>query len=139
MLSWVLPADASGRPCENGIDEPEASRWLRTAPLADQPYLVPSLDVLPRSSRDYPYSPTNELRDDVLACQSLVEGKGMEMLVLDQTRPDIGLPLVKVIVPGMRHFWARYAPGRQYDVPVQLGWLPQPQREDQLNPIPRFL
>ena len=30
----------------------------------------------------------------------------MEMLVLDQTRPEIGLPVVKVVVPGLRHFWA---------------------------------
>ena len=45
----------------------------------------------------------------------------MEMLVLDQTRPDIGLPVVKVIVPGMRQFWARFAPGRLFDVPVALG------------------
>jgi len=29
----------------------------------------------------------------------------MEMLVLDQTRPDIGLRVAKVIVPGMRHMW----------------------------------
>jgi ribosomal protein S12 methylthiotransferase accessory factor len=61
------------------------------------------------------------------------------MLVLDQTRPDIGLPVVKVLVPGLRHFWARYAPGRLYDVPVQMGWLAQPLREEQLNPVPMFL
>jgi ribosomal protein S12 methylthiotransferase accessory factor len=61
------------------------------------------------------------------------------MLVLDQTRADIGLPVVKVIVPGLRHFWARYAPGRLYDVPVRLGWLDRPLREDELNPIAMFL
>ncbi len=34
----------------------------------------------------------------------------MEMLVvLDQTRPDIGLRVAKVIVPGMRHMWKRLA------------------------------
>jgi ribosomal protein S12 methylthiotransferase accessory factor len=49
------------------------------------------------------------------------------------------LPVFKVIVPGLRHFWARYAPGRLYDVPVQLGWLSEPLREEQLNPIPMFL
>ena len=79
------------------------------------------------------------MRDDVLLCQRLVERHGMEMLVLDQTRAEIGLPVVKVIVPGLRHFWARFAPGRLYDVPVRLGWLPQPLREEQLNPIPMFL
>jgi ribosomal protein S12 methylthiotransferase accessory factor len=65
--------------------------------------------------------------------------RGLEMLVLDQTRPDIGLPVVKVIVPGMRHFWARLAPGRLYDVPVALGWLPEPTNESALNPIPVFI
>ena len=33
--------------------------------------------------------------------QSRIETAGMEVLVLDQTRPDIGLPVVKVIVPGL--------------------------------------
>jgi ribosomal protein S12 methylthiotransferase accessory factor len=77
--------------------------------------------------------------EDVLACQALVERLGLEMLVLDQTRPDIGLPVVKVIVPGLRHFFARFAPGRLYDVPVQLGWLREPLLEDQFNPQPMFL
>jgi ribosomal protein S12 methylthiotransferase accessory factor len=63
----------------------------------------------------------------------------MEMLVLDQTRPEIGMPVVKVVVPGMRHFWPRFAPGRLYHVPVQLGWLPRPTDEGDLNPIPMFL
>jgi len=56
------------------------------------------------------------------------------VLVLDQTRPDVGLSVVKVIVPGMRHFWARFGPGRLYDVPVMMGWVENPLTEDQLNP-----
>ena len=63
----------------------------------------------------------------------------MEMLVLDQTRPEINMPVVKVIVPGLRHFWARFAPGRLYDVPVQMGWQKKALREEDLNPIPVFL
>jgi ribosomal protein S12 methylthiotransferase accessory factor YcaO len=62
----------------------------------------------------------------------------MEMLVLDQTRPEVGMPVVKVIVPGLRHFWARFAPGRLYEVPVQMGWLGRALSEDELNPIPVF-
>jgi ribosomal protein S12 methylthiotransferase accessory factor len=80
-----------------------------------------------------------DLKEEVLACQSRIERLGLEMLVLDQTRPDIGLPVVKVIVPGLRHFFARFAPGRLYDVPVRLGWLGQPLAEEQLNPQPMFL
>ena len=58
------------------------------------------------------------------------------MMVLDQTRPDVGLPVVKVIVPGLRHFWPRFGPGRLYDVPVGLGRLATPTREADLNPVP---
>jgi len=49
------------------------------------------------------------------------------------------LPVVKVIVPGLRHFWARFAPGRLYEVPVALGWVPAQLTEEQLNPVPMFL
>jgi ribosomal protein S12 methylthiotransferase accessory factor len=44
------------------------------------------------------------------------------------------LPLVKVIVPGMRQFWPRFGKGRLYDVPVQIGWLKKALTENQLNP-----
>lgn len=121
------------------IDDPETIDWLQTAALKSHPYLSPDARVPARKLSDYPRCRTDDLRDDVLLCQGLVERHGMEMLVLDQTRADIGLPVVKVIVPGLRHFWARFAPGRLYDVPVRLGWLPQPLREEQLNPIPMFM
>lgn len=51
---------------------------------------------------------------------------------------DVGMPVVKVVVQGLRHFWARYAPGRLNDVPVKMGWLEKPLREEELNPIPIF-
>ena len=92
----------------------------------------------PRLASDYPRLLSDDLRDDVLFCQALVERLGMELLVLDQTRPDIGFPVVKVIVPGLRHFWARFAPGRLYEIPVELGWLPRSLAEHELNPIPMF-
>lgn len=58
--------------------------------------------------------------------------------MLDQTRADVGMTVVKVVVPGLRHFWARFAPGRLYDVPVRMGWLKEPLEEEDLNPIPVF-
>jgi ribosomal protein S12 methylthiotransferase accessory factor len=138
MLTWVL-TDRDGKLLvKDSVDDPETLHWLKTATLANQPYLVPA-DGLSRRLADFPECRTDDIRDDVLACQALVEERGLEMLVLDQTRPDIGLPVVKVIVPGLRHFWARYAPGRLYDVPVQLGWLSEPLREEQLNPTPIFI
>ena len=94
------------------------------------------VDVIPLTGR---YIPRADVRDDVAALSRTLAAHGMEMLVLDQTRPDIGLPVVKVIVPGLRPFWARFAPGRLFDVPVRLGRLAAPTPYEQLNPLPMFL
>jgi len=138
MLGPVLDAPADD-PGAGYLTDKATLQWLRTATMANQPYLQP-LDVPPRRVADFPACRTDDLKDDVLFCQAVAEKKvGSELLVLDQTRPEIGLPVAKVIVPGLRHFWARFAPGRLYEVPVQLGWLPRPLAEEELNPIPMFL
>ncbi|MEY8829760.1 YcaO-like family protein [Sedimentitalea sp. XS_ASV28] len=64
---------------------------------------------------------------------------GIETLILDQTRPETGLPVVKIFAPGLRHFWPRFGPGRLYDVPVQMGWRARALSEDDLNPAHLFL
>ena len=119
-------------------DVRELVDWLRTATRENQPYLAPAA-VPSRRIADYPQQANDDLADDVRHCQAIVEAKGLELLVLDQTRPDIGLPVVKVVVPGLRHFWARFAPGRLFDVPVELGWVPGRVAERELNPIAMFL
>jgi oxazoline/thiazoline synthase len=118
--------------------DPQQQEWWRTATLANQPYLVPAADRQ-RTAADYTDLSTDDLAEDVRVAQRVVGNAGLEMFVLDQTRPDIGLPVVKVIVPGMRHFWTRFAPGRLYDVPVRMGWLAEPTPESDLNPIGMFL
>jgi oxazoline/thiazoline synthase len=136
LMPQVIAAGPEGRyPC----DDPDMLGWLRHATLATDPYLVPDPARPALGPADYEYVPSMDLLDDVNALQTKVESLGMELLVLDQTRPDIGLPVVKVIVPGMRHFWARLGSGRLYDVPVRLGRLVQPTPYNQLNPTPMFL
>ena len=121
-------------------DDPENLWWWQNAKLAEYPYLAPDPDAPKRGLDDFPKPQGfTDLRDDVEWCRSLVEAKGMEFLVLDQTRPDIGMPVAKTIVPGMRHFWARFAPGRLYDVPLAEGWLRQPVAERELNPVAVFI
>lgn len=121
------------------MEDVEVVEWLKTATLANQPYLAPDPAQPPRRREDYPRQASGDLLEDIRLCQRLVEAQGLEMLVLEQTRPEIGLTAAKVIVPGLRHFWARFAPGRLYDVPVRMGWLAEPLTEEQLNPIPMFL
>jgi oxazoline/thiazoline synthase len=69
----------------------------------------------------------------------LLARRGLKLLFLDQTRPDIGIPVIKAIVPGLRHFRTRFAPGRLYTAPIEAGWLDRPRLESELNPIGFFL
>ncbi|WP_225896090.1 YcaO-like family protein [Dendronalium phyllosphericum] len=106
--------------------------WWKTATLSDRPYLVPDKRITTKVSGDYREVASDDLLEDVKLCQQIVENKGLEMLVLDQTRPDIGLHVAKVIVPGMRHMWKRLAPGRLYEVPVKM-------TEERLNSFPMWM
>jgi ribosomal protein S12 methylthiotransferase accessory factor len=111
----------------------DAKGWLLEATLANQLYLAPDPSQPVKTRQDYPQRWGNDIRDDVLTCVDIVKQAGLETLVLDQTRPDIGLNVVKLIVPGLRHFWSRFGPGRLYDVPVTLGWRETPTPEEEIN------
>ncbi|HEY7330056.1 MAG TPA: TOMM precursor leader peptide-binding protein [Gemmataceae bacterium] len=137
MLASPL-LESTGRELGDQAADPETAHWLRTATVANQPYLLPA-DGPPLTAASYRHDWADDVLEDIRACQARVERAGMEMLILDQTRPEIGLPVAKVIVPGLRHFWPRLAPGRLYDVPVHLGWIPRPLAEEELNPIAMFL
>jgi len=102
--------------------------------LRDHPFLTPSDNpaVQPGSASKFGRLDTLE---QVNACVGIAKREGLDFLALNQTRPDIDVPVVRVIVPGMRHFYRRFAPGRLYDVPVKLGLLDVPLSEDELNPI----
>ncbi len=104
--------------------------WLDTESLDRQPWMAPTGSTTPPATA--PASAATRLA----ACCDRLEAAGLEPYVLDLTRRETGVPVARVLVPGMRHFWARFAPGRLYDVPVQLHWLPAPLREEDLNPIP---
>jgi bacteriocin biosynthesis cyclodehydratase domain-containing protein len=102
--------------------------------LGDHPYLTPSGNPLVRPDFGSKFGRLDK-REQVMACVRLAKREGLDFLVLDQTRPDIEVPVVRVIVPGLRHFYRRFAPGRLYDVPVKLRLRDRPLSEDQLNPL----
>ncbi len=103
--------------------------------MSEGSWLRPDPDAPPRAPADSALAPTGDVRGDLDACLGRVQDRGFEVLVLDQTRPDVGLPVVKVVAPGLRHFWPRYAAGRLYDEPVALGWIDAPLLEEELVPV----
>ncbi len=102
--------------------------------LQDHPFLTPSKAPAAKPDFNTEFGRL-DTREEATACVRLAEREGLDFLVLDQTRPDIGVPVVRVIVPGLRHFYRRFAPGRLYDVPVKLGLLDRPLAEHELNPF----
>jgi len=120
-----------------GVNSALAS-WLSDATIANQPYLAPAPGAL-RRRRDFDDRSGADIVDDIRAIRGTIEARGMTVLACDQTRADVGLPVVKAIVPGLRHFRERFAPGRLYDVPVDLGWRSDPISEADLNPVAFFL
>ncbi|MGY8678222.1 TOMM precursor leader peptide-binding protein [Bradyrhizobium sp. UFLA05-153] len=101
--------------------------------LDDYPFLIPSDNPI------VPPAPSLKVHDNtsdqVNACIDIATGAGYDFLVLDQTRPDVEVPVVRVLVPGLRHFYRRLAPGRLYDVPVKLRLLDRPRLENELTPF----
>lgn len=136
-LNQLMPAVLRASP--DSFDDPDAARWRRDATVANQPYLIPDQCHIPRTAGSYSHTPHDDICEDIELIRARLAARGMDTLVLDQTRPDIGLPVVKVVTPGLRHFWARFAPGRLYQVPVALGRLSEPTRHEDLNPMPLFL
>jgi ribosomal protein S12 methylthiotransferase accessory factor YcaO len=108
------------------------------AQIEDTSFLYPDEALPPRAESDFAQAWSDDLRDDIMICVERAARSGLETIVLDQTRPDTGLHVVKVVTPGLRHFRPQLAPGRLYDVPVALGWRARPAAEAELNPALLF-
>ncbi|GGX44855.1 TOMM precursor leader peptide-binding protein [Streptomyces fructofermentans] len=136
MLPPLTGGTADGTTAYTGTD-PEALHWFRHATTANQPYLLPAAR---RSTRPpAALRPPADAAAQVDALVGLLRRHGLEVLVLDQTRPDVELPVAKVLIPGLRPHWTGFGPGRLFDIPVALGRLDRPTDFADLNPLPLHL
>lgn len=134
-VSERAPDGSTHYRAENG----EMLDWLKSVTRGANPWLCPApgLDLLgphdlPSGRWDSPAAAV-----DALTCR--LNAEGIEVIALDQTRPDIGVPVMRAVAPGLRHFWRRLGPGRLYDAPVKLGWLDSAPTEADLNPFSIFI
>ena len=134
-LNQLLPAVLTDQPSPDR----EAEAWWQGATLANQPYLAADGSQPLKTASDYVNLASGDWAEDVATCVRVANGRGLTPLVLDQSRPDVPLKVVRVVVPGLRHFWARFRRGRLYDVPVGLGWVGEATAEEWLNPVAMFL
>lgn len=102
----------------------------------DEAFLFPDGEA---TLQDTPVADAGSFEELINWTVDRLNDRGIETLILNQSRPDTGLAVVKVFAPGLRHFWPRFGPGRLYDVPVELGWRSAPNSEDGLNQTHLFL
>lgn len=114
-----------------------AVHWWKTAKIAEHEYLV-AADGAPMKKSDAIDLSKDDLLDDVHTAVRLCKERGMEVMALDQTRPDIGLSVVKVIVPALCHFWRRLGKPRLFETPATMGWVARALTEKEANPYTIF-
>ncbi len=103
--------------------------------LGNYPFLLPNGRPAAPIISGSKFGPLDDTRKQVDACVEIARQAGLDFLVLDQTRPDVETSVVRIIVPGLRHFYRRFGPGRLYDVPVKLGLRETPIAESELTPF----
>ena len=102
-------------------------------------YLKPDPGQIPKTPSDFRREERSDFLVDIEDAVRLLKARGLDMLVMDMTRPDVGFPVARVMVPGLVHFWPRFGCRRLYDVPREAGWIGKDIGEDDLNPEPFFL
>lgn len=115
-----------------------ALHWWKTARMDENEYLMPDSQRPYIRASDIQDLSRDDLLDDVQTCIKLCRERGMEVLLLDQTRPDIQLSVVKVVVPQLCHFWRRLGKDRLWKVPVEQGWLDKQNTIETINPYTIF-
>lgn len=108
------------------------SNWNKHVSFSRQPQLLADGEAPTTCRRE---SPTESPDKMLERCREAFGSKHLAAYVVDVSRPDIGISCVRAVVPGLRHYRRRLAPGRLYTVPRELGWTSVLQEEHQLNPV----
>ncbi len=104
-----------------------------------EPFLTSENDLPVQKLSNYAPLSHSDIKEDVFYCVDQAQRLGMDTLVVNNTRPDVELHTVKVVVPGLCHIWPQLANSRLYETPLRLGWSSTRLTEEQLNPLPLFV
>ncbi|SEM59905.1 ribosomal protein S12 methylthiotransferase accessory factor [Syntrophus gentianae] len=125
--------------CWGLADRDKYSLQFQDAPLSREHFLQAAPLLARKSFSDFSGKQQKDFLTDIDEAVRLLGARGLEMLVLDLTRPDIRFPVARVIVPGLLHFWPRFGCRRLFEVPKASGWIDEGADEESLNPVPFFL
>ena len=120
-------------------EKDERSLHFQASPLSRDLFLRADPGQQPLAASDFAARERGDFLEDIGDMVRLLNGLGLKMLVMDLTRPDVGFPVARVIIPGMVHFWPRFGCRRLFEVPKALGWVDKDVSEGDLNPVPFYL
>ena len=103
------------------------------------PYLFPKPNTTLLTQEDFPSVKNTCIRDDIFYVLELLKNQDLECCIFDYSRADIPFKTLKVIIPGLCHFWPQFGSHRLYETPVSQGWLSKAITEQDFNPIPLYL
>ncbi|RZA02072.1 MAG: hypothetical protein EOO68_09895 [Moraxellaceae bacterium] len=104
-----------------------------------QPFLRPKRAMTKKILSDYNCVSQTSLNDYLFSLLDTLNLLGLDCCVVNYSRPDVPLITLKVIVPGLCHFWPQFACERLYSVPVKLGWFSEALIESEFNPQALYL
>jgi ribosomal protein S12 methylthiotransferase accessory factor len=117
---------------------PNIRAWLQRTDLGQPSYLYPDPGQPWRSDFAPESNLPSQADETIKYCVQRLAELGIEVIVVDMTRPDMGMPVVRVLATELRFHWRQLGPGRLYTVPVKMGRLRRPHREADLNPVTLF-
>ncbi|WP_432967439.1 TOMM precursor leader peptide-binding protein [Dactylosporangium sp. CA-233914] len=138
-VNQFLPmvARRDGERTRYAVSDAETLAWFTTVRVAEQPWLSPADGPL-SSVHTHRSWASGDAAADVRHLVGTLREAGLDTIVLDQSRADLGLRVARVVVPGLRHFWRRLGPGRLWDAPARLGRTGLAPDEAAMNPLSVF-
>jgi bacteriocin biosynthesis cyclodehydratase domain-containing protein len=101
--------------------------------MAKKPFMFPKRRTQAKTLDDFYFNDADNIKESIDYIVEQVERLGLDVCIVDYTRADIPVSTLKVIVPGLAHFWPQFANKRLFQVPVELGWLSTSLEEDEFN------
>ena len=129
-LNQLLPVALTAR---SSNSDQTLYAWMDTQTINDHPHLNTNQPTALNFKTVHP-NKIEVLEEAIQTLTGRLAEQSIELIAFDLTQRDTQLPVVRMLAPGLRHFWRRTAAGRLYDVPVKLGWVNRELTEEQLNP-----
>jgi len=103
--------------------------------IKNAPYLYPATNQTVPTKLKKPKS----LKGIINMLVKNLKEKDIEVCVVNYSDSSSPLKTVKVIAPGLCHFWPRYSNSRLFEVPIKQKWLAEKLTEFELNKLELYL